>query len=70
MGDIRDDSSGSDLAAVEQAHAWNEHSYPDIVDSCVHELIEKRALQTPDAPAIRAWDRELSYAELNSARPG
>ena len=67
MDSSRTDASGSDIAAIKQAHEWNADNYPEIIDSCVHELIEKQALEHPDAPAIRAWDRELSYGELNSA---
>ncbi|KAJ5675353.1 hypothetical protein N7462_008250 [Penicillium macrosclerotiorum] len=35
------------------------------MDGCVHELIAERASSQPDAPAICAWDGELTYGELD-----
>ncbi|EFQ25776.1 amino acid adenylation domain-containing protein [Colletotrichum graminicola M1.001] len=34
---------------------------------CVHELIERQARRRPAAPAIYAWDGEMSYRELDEA---
>ncbi|KAK5988958.1 Nonribosomal peptide synthetase lcsA [Cladobotryum mycophilum] len=39
----------------------------DVVDACIHDLIEEQVEQTPDAPAVVAWDGELTYSELNRA---
>ncbi|KAK4185843.1 hypothetical protein QBC35DRAFT_290110 [Podospora australis] len=33
--------------------------------SCIHELVQAMVRQQPDAPAISAWDGELSYGALN-----
>ncbi|KAK1570017.1 amino acid adenylation domain-containing protein [Colletotrichum navitas] len=35
--------------------------------ACVHELIERQARLRPAAPAIYAWDGEMSYRELDEA---
>jgi amino acid adenylation domain-containing protein len=40
---------------------------PMVVDSCIHHIVERQALNQPNAPAIHAWDGKLTYAELNSA---
>lgn len=37
--------------------------YPQ--ESLIHEIFEKRAEQTPDAPAVIGGDRSLTYRELN-----
>ena len=52
---------------MEKIHDWNSACYPEIIDDCIHKLIEKQATECPNAPAIRAWDREFSYGELNAA---
>ncbi|TLD06610.1 uncharacterized protein PgNI_08015 [Pyricularia grisea] len=51
-------------AELDQFKAWNADD-PEIVDACFHELFEKQARLRPDALAIRAWDGEFTYAELN-----
>jgi microcystin synthetase protein McyA len=33
--------------------------------TCLHEMFEAQAAETPDAPAVRFEGRELTYAELN-----
>ncbi|KFY99001.1 hypothetical protein V500_01494 [Pseudogymnoascus sp. VKM F-4518 (FW-2643)] len=43
---------------------WNA-TVPEAVDACVHDLISERTEQQPDAPAICAWDGELTYRELD-----
>jgi amino acid adenylation domain-containing protein len=44
---------------------WNQtaKSYPR--DRCIHELFTEQALRTPDAPAVRFGDTQLSYQELD-----
>lgn len=55
--------STSDLA---QLQAWNENLPPVVEeDFCVHELIRKTVAKSPKAPAICAWDGDLSYEELD-----
>lgn len=53
--------SEQDLADIWK---WNAHT-PPAIQTCVHELIAKKALQQPAAPAICAWDGKLTYGELH-----
>ena len=55
-----------DRARIEE---WNQ-SMPVPLTCCIHEILERQALLTPDAPAICAWDGELSYAQLNQMASG
>lgn len=49
---------------LSQIWSWNGH-VPDMSDRFVHDVICGRALRYPDAPAIKAWDGELCYRELD-----
>lgn len=49
------------------AQAWSVPSETQLVTATFHSLIEKQAQAQPDAPAICAWDGQLSYSELNAA---
>lgn len=42
---------------------WNQREIPS-VERCVHEFIEEKCLATPNAPAVCAWDGELTYKEF------
>ncbi|KAH6970594.1 hypothetical protein BKA56DRAFT_661273 [Ilyonectria sp. MPI-CAGE-AT-0026] len=44
---------------------WN-HEDPKIVEDCIHEIVSRNAAQRPNAPAIRAWDFDLTYAQLDA----
>ncbi|KAH8432008.1 uncharacterized protein LDX57_009655 [Aspergillus melleus] len=44
---------------------WN-REIPSMTDDCVHNLIAQNTIKHPDAPAICAWDGEMTYAELES----
>lgn len=46
---------------------WNATTTPYPRDACIHELFEACAAATPDAPAVTAGDRTLTYAELNAS---
>ncbi|HSX59050.1 MAG TPA: amino acid adenylation domain-containing protein, partial [Tahibacter sp.] len=54
-----------DPAERAQFAEWNRtgSTFPD--DVCIHEQIEAQVAATPDAIAVVAGDRTLSYAELN-----
>ncbi|THC96394.1 hypothetical protein EYZ11_004128 [Aspergillus tanneri] len=43
---------------------WNRHT-PPAVDCCIHDLISQHCKTHPDAPAIHAWDGDLSYRKLD-----
>ncbi|RDA85881.1 hypothetical protein CP532_2707 [Ophiocordyceps camponoti-leonardi (nom. inval.)] len=43
---------------------WNA-TVPDLVEGCLHDLIEQRAREQPLAPAIDAWDGSLTYGQLS-----
>ncbi|KID60188.1 Nonribosomal peptide synthetase vlms [Metarhizium brunneum] len=50
---------------LEQLNVWNSQKH-ESVDMCIHQVIEKQMRSRPvDAPAICAWDGQLSYQELD-----
>ncbi|KAK1912672.1 hypothetical protein P3342_004608 [Pyrenophora teres f. teres] len=49
----------------QQLWAWNAE-LPLAVDRCVHDLFTEQALARPNAPAVCAWDGELTYGELEA----
>ena len=49
---------------VEAIWKWN-GTVPAPAERCVHEMIEERARIQPHAPAVRAWDGDLTYSELD-----
>ncbi|KAJ5102461.1 hypothetical protein N7532_002990 [Penicillium argentinense] len=49
---------------LEDIWRWNA-TVPAAMEVCVHDLIADRTRQQPDAPAICAWDGELTYRELD-----
>ena len=48
-----------------QIYTWNS-TVPARVDRCVHDLIVERCRAQPDAPAVCAWDGDLTYGELDA----
>lgn len=67
---MEDENMTLDIAAqinpddVRQIQTWNHH-LPQRIDACVHELFHRTALAYPKAPAVCAWDGELSYSQLD-----
>ncbi|GAD93149.1 hypothetical protein ANI_1_1914144, partial [Paecilomyces variotii No. 5] len=51
-------------ADIRQIWTWNEF-VPATVAQPIHELIGQKVHQQPDAPAICAWDGNLTYAQLD-----
>ncbi|PHH78035.1 hypothetical protein CDD80_7450 [Ophiocordyceps camponoti-rufipedis] len=49
---------------VEKALSWNA-TVPEPVEQCVHHIIARRVHERPLAPALRAWDGELTYRDLD-----
>ncbi|GLI81820.1 NRPS [Penicillium ochrochloron] len=43
---------------------WNSHIPKEPLAECIHDLIQRRCMETPDAEAICAWDGTMSYAAL------
>ncbi|KAI0405070.1 acetyl-CoA synthetase-like protein [Xylaria palmicola] len=54
---------------LEQIWDWNK-SVPEAIDRCVHELVQERVEADPAAPAVCAWDGELTYGELDRLAAG
>lgn len=50
--------------AIMQSMKFN---VPAKSDDCIHEAVRRMTSQQPDAPAICAWDGNLSYGELDAA---
>ncbi|KAI1430745.1 hypothetical protein GGR50DRAFT_163740 [Xylaria sp. CBS 124048] len=50
----------------EQLGAWNS-VLPPANDACLHELVLRHAVHSPDAPAISAWDGDMTFKELETA---
>ena len=50
---------------LQQIKEWNS-SLPRSAESCIHFEVAKMARQQPDAPAICAWDGNLTYSELSA----
>ncbi|KAJ5642799.1 acetyl-CoA synthetase-like protein [Penicillium lividum] len=48
-----------------QLQEWN-RTVPARVNRCVHMLVEERCRAQPDAPAVCAWDGDLTYGELDA----
>ncbi|QGA19993.1 hypothetical protein EYB26_007693 [Talaromyces marneffei] len=44
---------------------WLNKRNPQVVDACIHDLFKSRCMEQPDAPAVHAWDGDLTYTELN-----
>lgn len=64
-----DDESLSKISVMtpkdlEQIWEWN-RDLPTPIEKCAHQMIQERVIAQPNAPAICAWDGELSYQELD-----
>lgn len=53
----------------QQIQKWNS-TYPEVYDLCVHDLIKAQVERTPNAPAIHAWDGDMTYKELDTFSDG
>ncbi len=51
---------------LQQILKWNS-SIPNPINRCVHEVVARQTKLDPDAPALRAWDGDYTYAELDAA---
>ncbi|MER6324999.1 amino acid adenylation domain-containing protein, partial [Streptomyces coelicoflavus] len=46
-------------------HEWNDTDTPYSRDLCIHELFERQARRTPDAPALLFQDERWTYREVD-----
>lgn len=71
LGSVAASSAGSlanvDVLSPEDRKEirWLNNRNPQIIDACVHDLFKARCIEQPDAPAVLAWDGDLTYADLN-----
>ncbi|KAH5617363.1 hypothetical protein HBI23_258200, partial [Parastagonospora nodorum] len=49
---------------IQKMWDWNK-IVPPAVDRCVHDLFVEQARARPSAPALCAWDGEMTYRELD-----
>lgn len=49
---------------VQQIRAWNNQTPKTKSDHCIHDIVAYRRSLTPQAPAVCAWDGDLTYEEL------
>ncbi|KAE8131035.1 hypothetical protein BDV38DRAFT_289094 [Aspergillus pseudotamarii] len=47
-----------------QLQMWNSQRAPENIQRCVHDLFSELSRSQPDATAVRSWDGELFYSEL------
>ncbi|KAI6765955.1 hypothetical protein HG530_007025 [Fusarium avenaceum] len=45
--------------------SWNK-VVPETIKMCIHEVVHQRAVESPEQPAISAWNGDLKYAELDT----
>src|SRR6185503_10284549 len=66
------DAAVSDLPLLtdperhELVTAWNQTATPTGDERCFHQLFEEQARATPDAPAVRCGEDQLTYRELDA----
>jgi aspartate racemase len=46
-------------------HEWNNSATPYPREACIHDLFAEAVAKTPDAPAVLAGERQLTYRELD-----
>lgn len=64
-GRLRDVPSMSEQERQAILIGWNDGASPDGPEECLHSLFEEQAGRSPEAPAIEADGRTITYAELN-----
>ncbi|KAL1846300.1 NRPS protein [Paecilomyces lecythidis] len=50
---------------MQQIWEWNSE-VPPVVERCIHEVILEHSSAQPDAPAVCAWDGNLTYSRLDA----
>ncbi|RYP26368.1 hypothetical protein DL767_008072 [Monosporascus sp. MG133] len=51
---------------LRQAIQWGLEN-PELIDDCVHRLVERQAQRQPHAPAVCSWDVNFTYIQLDRA---
>lgn len=44
---------------------WNAQ-YPDIIDTCLHDIISDQAARRPQEIAIHSWERKMTFSQLDA----
>jgi amino acid adenylation domain-containing protein len=65
MGDIKPKTAAPVAEDIQKIWRQNQ-AVPGGVERCIHDLFVEKAEARPDAPAICAWDGELTYGELDA----
>ena len=51
---------------ISDIRGWNTGNLTtEVLDSCVHDLVERHVKIQPNSPAVYAWDGNLTYSQLN-----
>ena len=50
---------------LDQIQRWNS-SFPQKVDTCVHDLVLQHAQSSPQSPALCSWDGDITYRQLDA----
>ncbi|KAI9898796.1 hypothetical protein N3K66_007156 [Trichothecium roseum] len=54
------------MPAEEKETIWSRnHQLPLSIDRCIHDMFADQVKARPDAPAVEAWDGNLTYKELD-----
>jgi amino acid adenylation domain-containing protein len=64
---VPSDAQAHSFIGSSDSARWNDTARPYPSDKCIHQLVEERAEQTPDAIAIEDGARRLTYRELNQS---
>ncbi|KAL5363806.1 hypothetical protein BJX96DRAFT_178400 [Aspergillus floccosus] len=66
------ENAGAPLASIDifsdhdKEIIWSRNKQvPSPVSACVHDLIQRHAVQRPESPAVNAWDGAFTYRELD-----
>ncbi|PLN76265.1 acetyl-CoA synthetase-like protein [Aspergillus taichungensis] len=52
-------------AALDRVLQVNKH-VPERLDICVHDIVQERCRESPEAPAVASWDGTFTYSELDN----
>nr|ARJ54907.1 nonribosomal peptide synthetase 1 [Curvularia lunata] len=65
MGEIKEEPPSINAQDLEKIWAANKKIFPAAVNRCVHQLFVEQAKARPSAPALCAWDGDMTYGELD-----